>query len=87
MVVLPRAWRGVIAAGTLAWSRSLGEFGPILIFSSATRMRTEVLPTSVYLEMQGGNLKAALAVSLIMVACALIVLIVARAYGLRHSFV
>jgi len=86
LVVMPRAKRGMIAAATLAWARSLGEFGPILIFSSSTRMRTEVLPTTVYLEMQAGNLKGALAVSLIMVVSAVAVLVVARLYGLRRAF-
>ena len=86
LVVLPRARRGMIAAATLAWARSLGEFGPILIFSSSTRLRTEVLPTTVYLEMQAGNLEAALAVSLIMVVSAVVVLVVARLYGLRRAF-
>jgi len=31
-------------------ARSLGEFGPLLIFAGATRMKTEVLSTSVFLE-------------------------------------
>ncbi len=43
LVVLPEARRGMITAATLAWARSLGEFGPILVFSGATRMHTEVL--------------------------------------------
>lgn len=82
-VVLPQARRGVVAAGTLAWARSLGEFGPILMFASATRMQTEVLSSTVYLEMQAGNLKAALAVSLIMIFFAMVVLIMTRVFGLR----
>lgn len=82
-VLAPQARRGMVAAGTLAWARSLGEFGPILMFASATRMRTEVLPSTVYLEMQAGNLSAALGVSLIMIAFAIIVLVVTRSIGLR----
>ncbi|MBX3438124.1 MAG: ABC transporter permease, partial [Planctomycetaceae bacterium] len=50
-VVLPEASRGMMTALTLAWARSLGEFGPLLIFAGATRMKTEVLSTSVFLEM------------------------------------
>ena len=80
-VVLPQARRGVLAAGSLAWARSLGEFGPILVFAGATRLRTEVLSTSVYLELQAGNLKGMLAVSLIMVAMASVVLILSRFLG------
>lgn len=82
-VALPEARRGMLTAATLAWARALGEFGPILIFSGATRMRTEVLPTTVFLEMSVGNIEAAVAVSLIMIGAALAVLTVARLFGLR----
>jgi molybdate transport system permease protein len=82
-VALPEARRGVLTAATLAWARSLGEFGPILIFSGATRLRTEVLPTTVFLELSIGNIEAAVAVSLIMIVAALAVLTIARVFGLR----
>ena len=80
-VVLPRARRGVLTAGTLAWARALGEFGPLLIFAGATRMRTEVLPTSVFLELSVGNVEGAVAVSMIMVIAAVFVLLVVRLFG------
>lgn len=83
MVVLPESMRGVLTAGTLAWARALGEFGPLLIFAGATRMKTEVLSTSVFLEMNVGNVGAAVSVSLIMVVAAVIVLIIARMWGSR----
>jgi molybdate transport system permease protein len=85
LVALPEAWRGVVSAGTLAWARSLGEFGPILIFAGATRMRTEVLSTTVFLELSVGRLEAAIAVSLLMIAVAVLVLLLMRAFGLRGS--
>ena len=80
-VVFPEADRGMLTALTLAWARSLGEFGPLLIFAGSTRMKTEVLSTSVFLEMNVGNLEAAVAVSLIMVAGAIVVLILTRMLG------
>lgn len=82
MVVLPEARRGILTALTLAWARSLGEFGPVLVFSGATPMRTEVLPTSVFLQLNIGSLEAAVAVSLIMVLAAVAVLILVRLFGL-----
>jgi molybdate transport system permease protein len=85
MVTLPEARRGVLTAATLAWARSLGEFGPILVFAGATRLRTEVLPTTVFLELSIGNIEAAAAVSLMMVVTALVVLILARMFGLRGT--
>ncbi len=83
MVVFPESLRGLLTAGTLAWARSLGEFGPILVFAGATRMRTEVLPTTVFLELSTGKIEAATAVSLIMVMAAVVVLVLARLFGLR----
>ena len=83
-VVMPQARRGILAAGTLAWARSLGEFGPILVFAGSTRMRTEVLPTSVYLEMQAGNLKGMIAISLIMIVAAAAVLVSSRLLGMKR---
>ncbi len=80
-VVLPQAWRGMIAAITIAWARSLGEFGPILVFAGSTRMRTEGLSTTVYLELSIGQLDAAVAVSLLMVAIAAVVLLALRLLG------
>ncbi|MEO2003360.1 MAG: ABC transporter permease [Candidatus Poribacteria bacterium] len=84
-VVLPEARQGVVAAGTLAWARSMGEFGPILVFAGATRMKTEVLPTTVFLELSIGDIEAAVSVSLLMVTAAFLVLAVTRAFGLRQG--
>lgn len=69
-VILPISGRAVLAAGTMAWARALGEFGPILVFAGATRGRTEVLSTSVYLELTIGNISGAAALSLLMIALA-----------------
>jgi molybdate transport system permease protein len=77
-VVLPQAGGPILAAGTIAWARALGEFGPLLVFAGATRMKTEVLSTTVFLELSIGNLRAAVAVSVLMVLAAVIVLVVTR---------
>jgi molybdate transport system permease protein len=84
-VVLPEASRGMMTAFTLAWARALGEFGPLLIFAGATRMKTEVLSTTVFLEMNVGDIEAAVAVSLIMVAAAVGVLVITRMWGVRDG--
>lgn len=81
LVALPQAGRGMLTAGTIAWARALGEFGPILVFAGATRFRTEVLSTTVFLELSVGQLDAAVAVSLLMVAMAVLVLLSLRALG------
>jgi molybdate transport system permease protein len=82
-VVLPEARRGLLTAFTLAWARALGEFGPILIFAGATRLRTEVLSVSVYLEFSVGQLNGAVAVSLLMIITSVLVLVSMRIFGLQ----
>lgn len=80
-VVFPECQRGMVVAGTLAWARSLGEFGPLLVFAGTIRGKTEVLPTTVFLELSVGNIEAAVAVSLIMILAAVAVLMVVRIAG------
>jgi len=85
-VIMPQAKGGLLAAGTLAWARALGEFGPILVFAGATRQKTEVLPTSAFLELQAGRTEGMLAVSLIMIAAAVVVFLIARTLGMKRIF-
>ncbi|WP_020469914.1 ABC transporter permease [Zavarzinella formosa] len=87
LVAIPESWRGLVTAATIAWARALGEFGPILIFSGATRMRTEVLSTTVFLELSVGRLEGAIAVSLLMVIVAVFALLLMRTFGLRGGSV
>jgi molybdate transport system permease protein len=80
-IALPQAWRGLVTAFTLAWSRSLGEFGPIYVFAGTTRMKTEVLSSTVFLELNATQLQSAVAVSLLMVAIAAAILTIVRLAG------
>ena len=85
LVTLPEARPGLLAAATLAWARALGEFGPILVFSGATRLRTEVLSTSVFLYTSTGELSQAVAVSLLMIGAALVVMVLMRVFGAEDA--
>ena len=86
LVVLPEARLGILTAGTLAWARALGEFGPILVFAGSTRQKTEVLPVSVHLELSIGNIEGAVAVSMLMVVTAVTVLLLVRTLAGRANF-
>lgn len=84
-VVLPASRRGLLHAAAVAWARGLGEFGPILVFAGATRMKTEVLPTTVFLELSIGNLETAAAVSMLLLLAAAGVLILLRWLDAREA--
>lgn len=83
LIVLPEARPGIVTALTLSWARALGEFGPILVFAGTTRKQTEVLSSSVFLELSIGELENAVAVSMLMIIAAMIVLLLARMLGQR----
>lgn len=74
-VTLPLAKNSVIGAAILAWSRALGEFGATLMLAGATRMKTETIPTTIYLNMATGDTGPAMASAMILLCisgCSLI---------------
>ncbi len=81
-VALPLARRGIITGGILIWTRAFGIFGPLMVFVGAVRMRTEVLPTTIYLEQSVGRIEVALAVAVLMLALAAAGLVGVRVVGL-----
>ncbi len=84
-VALPMAFRGIIVGGILIWTRAFGIFGPLIVFVGAVRMRTEVLPTTIYLEQSVGRIEVALAVAMLMLAMATVALVTVRIVGLSRQ--
>ena len=80
-VAVPNARGGIVAGTILTWARAFGVFGPLMVFVGAVRMRTEVLPTSIYLEASVGRIEVALAVALLMIGMAGVALILIRLFG------
>jgi len=85
-VALPLAKHGIVAGAVLSWARAFGIFGAIAIVAGAVRQKTEVLPTSIYLEISIGRLEVALAISLVMVFIAFIILFLMRVFLRSNIF-
>ncbi|MCU1358590.1 MAG: molybdenum transporter permease subunit [Acidimicrobiales bacterium] len=67
-----------LAAGTvLAWARALGEFGATITFAGNVAGRTRTLPLAVYLQLEGDR-DSAIALSLVLLAVSLVVLVALR---------
>lgn len=79
-VAIPSVKRGIFGAASVSWARSVGEFGPILVFAGTFRGRTEVLSTSIYIEMGAGKIENAALVSLLQMTLAISVMIAGRAF-------
>lgn len=72
-VTLPLTLPGLLIALSLAWSRSLGEFGATLLFAGHLPGVTQTAPLAIYLELDRGT-EGALALSLALILCALPIL-------------
>lgn len=63
-ITLPQARNNLIAGSIMAWARALGVFGPIQIFVG-TSENVLVMPTSMWLELNVGNIEVALIITFI----------------------
>lgn len=71
-IVIPSLKRGIMSSAVMNWSRALGEFGAVMMLAGTTRMRTEVLPTAIYLNMATGDLNLAIGTSIILITLSLV---------------
>jgi molybdate transport system permease protein len=76
-VALPAAAPSLVAGAAMSWARSLGEFGATLMFAGNLPGRTQTLPLAVYTALES-DLRAAQAISLLLVAIAFALLLVLR---------
>lgn len=75
-ITLPLAKHTVMGAIILSWSRALGEFGATLMLVGTTRMKTETLPASIYLNMATGDTGLAMASAIILLSISAVSLLI-----------
>lgn len=68
-VTLPLSRSGLVAGGVMAWARAIGVFGPLMVFVG-TSPRVTVMPTSMWLELNTGNVETSLVIALVALALA-----------------
>lgn len=68
-VSLPLARHGILAGAIMTWARAVSEFGPILIFCTASE-KTAVLPIRVYLFNSAGDVAGGVVTSVILIVMA-----------------
>lgn len=81
-VTLPLAAPSIAAGAVLAWARAIGEFGATITFAGNLEGVTQTMPLAVYLALETRP-GAAIAMSLVLVALALVVLLSLRERWLR----
>ncbi len=80
-VTLPLAGPALSAGAVLCWARALGEFGATITFAGNTPGRTATVPLEVYLLLESGRAGPAIALSLVLLAVSVAVLV-----GLRDRW-
>lgn len=85
-VTLPLAKSSVIAGAILGWARAFGLYGAVAIVAGTVRNKTEVLSSSVFLEISIGRIDIALVISLLMIIIAFIVLLGFRLFFKNNIF-
>jgi len=79
-VTLPMIGPSLMAGLVLSWARALGEFGATITFAGNLQGRTQTLPLAVFVALESDR-DTAIALSLVMVAVSLTVLV-----SLRHRW-
>ena len=83
-VTLPLVGPSLAAGAALCWARALGEFGATVTFAGSLPGRTRTLPTAIYADLQVRP-EGAIALSILLLAVALAVLVALRGRWLGVS--
>jgi molybdate transport system permease protein len=74
-LIVPLAWRGILAGTVLGFARAMGEFGATLMVAGNIPGRTQTLPIAIYDAVQAGNNDLANALVIILSAAAIAILV------------
>ena len=77
-VTLPAVAPALAAGAALCWARALGEFGATITFAGNFPGTTQTMPLAIYVNIESGNDGIALALSLVLLAVSLVVLVALR---------
>jgi molybdate transport system permease protein len=76
-VAVPIAATGLLGGAALAYARSIGEFGATLLFAGNLSGTTQTMPLAIYMALES-DVRAALAISLVLAAIAIVLLFAVR---------
>lgn len=74
-IIFPNLLPGILAGVMLAFARALGEFGSLVLISGNIPFKTEVSSVFIRSQIESGNVSGAAAVSVVLLAISLLLLI------------
>jgi len=76
-ILLPISAPFIVGGATLAWARSVGEFGATILFAGNLPGVTQTVPLAIYIGFES-NLELAKALAVVLMLCAILVLVLLR---------
>jgi len=73
-VILPNLLPAILSGAALAFARSVGEFGSVVLITGNTPFETQVASVYIFGQVEGDNVPGAAAVSVLLLAISLLVL-------------
>ena len=80
-ILLPLAWRGILAGIILSFARVLGEFGATFMVAGNIPRQTQTMAMAIFVEASAGKMDIALKWVIIMVAIALFIITLVNYYS------
>ncbi|HYP48652.1 MAG TPA: sulfate ABC transporter permease subunit CysT [Thermoleophilaceae bacterium] len=87
-IVLPNLLPAILSGAALAFARAVGEFGSLVLLSGNIPFDTQVAPVFIFKQIESDNPVGAAAVSVVLLALSLVVLVAIRGlgrWGARHD--
>ena len=73
-IVLPNLRPAIVAGGSLAFARALGEFGSVVLIAGNIPFKTETAPVFIFSQIENDNPQGAAAVSVLLLIVSLVLL-------------
>lgn len=71
-ITIPLIKNTILSSLIITWSRALGEFGAVVMLAGATSMKTEVIPTAIFMNMSTGDLDIAIGTATILIIISIV---------------
>lgn len=77
-ITLPLARNGILSSGILTWAKAVGEFGATITVAGSIAMKTETLPTAIFMRISTADINGTIVLILILFSISIAMLILAR---------
>ena len=80
-ITMPLSKNGLFASTVVAFARSVGAFGSVIVLAGGIYMQTETLPITLYLNISYGNLSMAISAGILLIIVSFITIFIIEKMG------